>query len=75
MNTKFSEHCAVGINRIVHDVGVILTGEEIAGPTHISGELINFVEVSINGLPTIRAISQICYDEIVRRSLGKLRIL
>ena len=36
----------------MHDIGVMLAGDNVACPTHICSKLINFIKSSIDRLPT-----------------------
>ena len=42
------EHVEVDRRRVVHDVGVVLAGEDVAGAAHVGGELIDLVEPPID---------------------------
>ena len=41
------QHVQIDACRIVHHVGIMFTGEDITGPTHIRRELINLIEPAI----------------------------
>jgi len=49
----------------VHDIGVVLTGEDIAGATHIGSKLIDLIESAIDHGTASTLIPQIRNDEIV----------
>jgi hypothetical protein len=48
----------------VHHIRIVLTGEDISGPTHICGELIDLIDVPQN-LVCDRDITQVAYDEVI----------
>ena len=48
----------------MHYAGVVLTGEDVAGAAHVSGELIDFVDVLDHGASEI-LVAQIAENELV----------
>ena len=61
--------------RIVHHVGVMLAGEDVAGPSHVGGNLIDFVEAPIDHLPHKIRIAKVTDQKIVRFGFAKARKL
>jgi hypothetical protein len=49
----------------MHDVGVMLAGEYIAGAAHVGGELIDIIETSIDDRATKALIAQVANDEVI----------
>ena len=49
----------------MHHVGVVLTGEDIAGATHVGRELIDLVEAAIDDGATKTLVPQVADHEIV----------
>src|SRR5690606_28795256 len=45
------------------------------GAAHISGELIDLVEATVDGITARREVPQIAHDEIIGRCLGEARVL
>src|SRR4051812_44501173 len=59
---------------VVHDGGVVLTGEDVAGPAHVRGELIDVVDAAHDlrydgGIPEVRL------DELVNGGCRELVLL
>jgi hypothetical protein len=54
----------------VHDVGVMLTGEDIAGAAHVRGQLIHLVEATIDDAATELGVAQVTDHEIIGLRLG-----
>jgi hypothetical protein len=50
----------------VHDVGVVLTGDDVAGATHVCGKLINFVESTVHGRAARHVIREVTDHEVRR---------
>ena len=42
------EHVEIDLRRIVHDVGVVLAGEDVASAAHVGGELVDLVEAAVD---------------------------
>ena len=47
----------------------MLARENIAGPTHVSGELINFIKSTVHDGATKCLLTQVAYNEIVSAGL------
>ena len=67
------EHVQIDRGRVVHDVGVVLAGEDVAGAAHVGGELIDLVEAPIDDGATERLVAQIADDEIIGLGFGSIR--
>ena len=64
------------VRRVVHDVGIVLAGEDVAGAAHVGGELVDLVEAPIDRLAAQTSrIAQVADEEIVGLGLGELGIL
>ena len=59
----------------MHHVGVVLAGEDIAGPSHVGGELINFVKAPIDHVFHKVLVAKIADDKIIRLGLAEAREL
>jgi hypothetical protein len=59
----------------VHDVGVILTREDVPRSTHVGCQLINFVEETIDSHAANMRIAQVSYQKIICRRLAEVGIL
>src|SRR5882724_5099123 len=69
------EHVEIDRRRIVHDVGIVQTGEDVARTAHVGGELVNLVETAVDDIAAEALVAQIADDEVVRRRLGEFREL
>jgi hypothetical protein len=49
----------------MHDVGVVLAGEDVTRAAHVGGQLVNFVEAAIDRRLAELHLSQIANDEVV----------
>jgi hypothetical protein len=61
----------------VHDVGVVLAGEDIAGAAHVRGQLVHLVEAAIDGRTARCDIGEVPDHEIIRlggRVLGVFEV-
>lgn len=58
----------------MHDIGVMLASEYIAGAPHIGCQLVNLGKITIDHLPAGILITQIADDKIISRRTGKLGI-
>ncbi len=56
----------------MHHVGVVLSGEDVAGAAHVGGELVNLVETTIDNLFAECSVAQITADKVVGFRLGML---
>ena len=59
----------------MHDVGVVLAGENVSGSAHVGGELVNLVEAAVDCSAGRLTLSQIALDEIIGLRLAEARIL
>src|SRR4051794_5378554 len=56
----------------MHNIGIIVADEEVAGAAHIGGELVDFVKPAIDdGVAEIR-VAQVADDEIIGLSFSEL---
>jgi hypothetical protein len=69
------QHVQVDRRGIVHDVRVVFTGKDVAGPAHIGRKLIHLVKPAIHSRSTIVRIAQIRNHEIVGRGFAEGRQL
>ena len=65
------DHVQIDGGRVVHDVGVVFAGEDIARPAHVGGQLIDLVEAAVGDLAADGLIAQIADEEIVGLGLGE----
>ena len=56
----------------MHDVGVVLAGEDVAGAAHVGGELVDLVEAPIDDGVAESGVAQVADDEVVGLGLGEL---
>ena len=61
----------VDARRVVHHIGIVFAGEDIAGSPHVSRELIDFVEPAVDHLSYKVRITQIANHEIVSLGLAE----
>ena len=54
----------------MHDVGVVLAGEDVSRAAHIGGELVDFVESLSTTARQTRLIAQVADDEVVGLGFG-----
>ena len=59
------QHIEVDRGGVVHDVGVMLAGENIAGAAHVGGKLIDLVKTAIDHMPHEIRIAQVADHEVV----------
>jgi hypothetical protein len=57
----------------VHDIGIVVAGEDVAGTPHIGGQLIDFVERPIDHRAAELLAPQVADDEIVRLAVAEFR--
>ena len=62
-----AEHVQIDRCRIVHDVGIVHTGEDEASPAHVGGELVDLVKPCIHHRLTDRLVAQIGDHEVIGR--------
>src|SRR5262245_54859108 len=55
----------------MHHIGVVFSGEDIAGPSHVSGELINFIKAPIDRMFYEILVAEIADDKIIRLRLAE----
>src|SRR5580704_5925015 len=67
------ENVEVDTRGVVHQVRVMLTGEDVSGPAHVSGQLIDFIEATIDPMFYEIRITKVADDEIVSLSFAKAR--
>ena len=58
----------------MHDVGVVLTREDVSRPAHVRRQLINFVEETIDGHAAMLRVAQVGDQKIVCRGLAEVWI-
>jgi hypothetical protein len=58
---------------IVHDVGIVLAGENVTRAAHVCCELIDFVETAVDKMPHKVRITKIAKYEIVGLRLAEAR--
>ena len=56
----------------MHDVGIIVAGEDKSGATHIRRELVDLVESLIDDIPAKDRVAQISDDKVIRHR-GRIR--
>ena len=62
----------------MHHIGVVLAGEDIAGPSHVGGELINFVKATIDDMFHEVLVAKVADDKVIGLGLaeaGKLEVV
>ena len=59
--------------RIVHHVGVVLTGENVTGAAHVGRQLVNFVKPPIDHISHKIRITKIADHEIIGLGFAKAR--
>lgn len=64
------QHVQVDGRRVVHDVGVVLAGEDVACAAHVGGQLVDFVEAAVDDRADDRLFAQVAHDEIVGLGFG-----
>src|SRR5262245_10945307 len=69
------KHIQVDHRRVVHDIGVVLTGKEITRAAHVRCELVYFVEMAVNDRSAELRVAKIADDAIVGHRLGEFRLL
>ncbi len=57
----------------MHDVGVMIAGEDVAGAAHVRGQLIDFVKAAVHRRAAIDRIAQVGGNEIVGFGRRKIR--
>lgn len=60
--------------RIVHDVGIIFTGEDIAGASHIRSELVKLIIGGSEDIPAKFRVPQVTDDKFVRFGFTVFRV-
>ena len=68
------DNIKVDRRRIMHDVGIVLTSENISCASHICGQLVDFIESAIDNLSAHILIAQVADYKIICRGFRKLRI-
>src|SRR5256885_12635550 len=61
--------------RVVHHVGVVLAGEDIARAAHVGRQLVHLIEVAIDDLAAKALLAQVAQHEFVRGGGRKFRQL
>src|SRR5215469_2329052 len=69
------EHIHIDCRRVMHHIRVMLTHKDVAGATHIRGELINFVKAAVDDQATKILAPQIADYKIISFSFRKFRKL
>jgi hypothetical protein len=59
----------------VHDIGVVIAGEDVAGSSHVRCQLVDFIKSAIYDRLANMRIAQIPQDELVCGGRGMLVIL
>jgi hypothetical protein len=55
----------------MHDIGIMLSGEYLAGAAHVRSELIDLAELTVYHLTTQHRITQISNHKVIRLRFGK----
>jgi hypothetical protein len=55
----------------VHDIGIVLAGENVPSPSHVCRELIDFIEAPVDHFPNGLLIPKVTLNEIIGLSVGK----
>src|SRR5690606_34288333 len=71
------DHVEVDRGRVVHDVGVVVAGEDVAGPAHVGGELVHLVDGGAAGDAveeggTDAGVAEVAEDEVVGGVVAEL---
>ena len=59
--------------RVVHHVGIVFTGEDVAGSPHVGRKLIDFIEAAVDHMPHEVGIAKIADHEVISFSLTETR--
>ena len=54
----------------MHHIRVVFAGEDVAGPAHVGGKLVDFIEAFIYDGATQILVAQIADDEVICLSFG-----
>ena len=65
------EHVEIDARRIVHHVGIVFAGEDVAGAAHIGRQLIDFVEPAVDHVAHEIWIAKIADHEIISLGLAE----
>jgi hypothetical protein len=58
---------------IVHDVGVVLAGENVTRAAHVGCELIDFIETAVDKMPHKIGVTKVAEYEIIGLRLAEAR--
>ena len=61
----------VDARRVVHHVGIVFTGEDVAGSAHVGRELIDFIEPAVDHVSHEVRITKIADHEVIGFSLAE----
>ena len=59
------QNVEVDARRVVHHVGIVFTGEDVAGSAHVGCKLIDFVEAAVDHMPHEVWITKIADHEVI----------
>src|SRR5262249_12443500 len=65
----------INARRIVHDVGIVFTGEDVTGPAHIGRKLIDLIEAAVDQLFHEGWVTPVSGHEIISLGLAEPREL
>ena len=57
--------------RVVHHVGIVFTGEDVAGSAHVGRELIDFIEAAVDHMPHEVGITKVADHEVISFCLAE----
>jgi hypothetical protein len=65
------QHIQIDRCGVMHDIGIMLSGEYIAGAAHVRSELIDLVESAVDNLTASVGVPQISDHEVIGLRFGK----
>src|SRR5262249_19254579 len=61
----------VDARRIMHHVGIVLAGEDVASTPHVGCELVNFVEAAVNHLANEIGVAKVADQKVISLGLAE----
>ena len=55
----------------MHHVGIVFTGEDVAGSPHVGGKLIDFIEAAVDHMPHEIGITKVTDHEVIGLCLAE----